>query len=51
MIYEITIIFEDKDNQHEIIVGKIGKLLENCGVEHDIITGKPYQERVVSKNV
>jgi len=51
MIYEITIIFEDEDNQHEIIIDKIGKLLEDCGVEHDIITGKPYQESVVSKNV
>ena len=49
MIYEITITFEDKDNQHENIADKIGKLLEDCGIKDNIIVGKPYQESETSK--
>ena len=43
-LYKITITFDDKNNQHEEIADKIGKLLEDCGIEEDIIVGLPYKE-------
>ena len=47
MLYQITITFDDKNNQHTEIADKIGKLLEYWfGIEDDIIVGHPYKEEI-----
>ena len=41
-LYQITITFTDKENKHEEIADAIGDLLENYGIEDDVIIGSSY---------